>query len=801
MRVFRLLATFAVLGMARAGASAGEPMLPVTTPPIIYTINYSGRYFREPDYIERFRAAPPDLLHVGKAVPITHHWGPIRLFHGENQYTGGPGHTLSWENIALLSPEQLEARIATIRETLRRAHAIGIREIVPYISYHTLAGDHQTRRGFWNFYDHWDTYRRWAGPRPETDPFEWLVLDRQGKFVGGSCGGYSPDYYAPLHRYRACINHPDWAEWHRRLIRLVAEAGYDGCFVDNAHPDPCFCRHCKRLFRQFLAEHGDVPGVRRLTDGLEAEQLRLDAEDVPAERVRRWRLTRTRDHLGMLRETGREVTPGFTIFPNSGRIDDCLLVGAKCDRLMFESTFSPGILSADEPPETGDILIRVGDSVPTHGPPISHRYELYDPRTFMEMTAVLRLPSRVGALRGYPFLVEVQTVGASLRDGDAAEDFHLLLTGTTTGETVRLDLKPHGPIGGSGSSRKPTQPQVTLKVVWTLAERPKDDAYAVSFGYRYTDDSHPETRRRLRRDRLTRGQVCRSHLAELLFTQHMTARTIYLGYDARKHDNVQELALAEMAAFSGGGGFSGTGAPQAKYRRFFKAHPELLAGWTPTAPAAVLFAQWGPNPLATRRPHQGPTIHNELARSHRPFVGLVDSRLPEDDERLGRFRVLYLESPAYEMSEAQLAALRRYAAGPGRIVLQDKTVAINGTPAAEALGATAETWNADEIITTPVAPTDGRRASLRFALYRKEDRLALHAVNYNVCLLDKGRKILPVPPTPLRIPVPSDWQAARAVCSDPDAEPKTVPCSVSDGLARLTVPQMRLYKVILLERQ
>ena len=63
-----------------------QTMLPTTTPPIVYTINYSGDYFTTPDYIEQFKAAPPDLLHVGKATPITHLWGPIRLSQGENQW-------------------------------------------------------------------------------------------------------------------------------------------------------------------------------------------------------------------------------------------------------------------------------------------------------------------------------------------------------------------------------------------------------------------------------------------------------------------------------------------------------------------------------------------------------------------------------------------------------------------------------------------------------------------------------------------------------------------------------------------
>ena len=185
---------------------------------------------------------------MGKAVPISHLWGPMRLYAGENQWTGGPGHTLSWENIALITPEQLAERIENIRQTLRRYHALGIPEISPYISYHTLAGDHEKRLGFWKFYDQWDKYARWAGPSRRTIRFDWLVVDRKGKFVGGSCGGYSPDYYAPLHRYRACIHHPDWVQWHRRLVRMVAEVGYDGCFVDNTAPDDCYCRYCKAAF-------------------------------------------------------------------------------------------------------------------------------------------------------------------------------------------------------------------------------------------------------------------------------------------------------------------------------------------------------------------------------------------------------------------------------------------------------------------------------------------------------------------------------------------------------------------------
>ena len=95
----------------------------------------------------------------------------------------------------------------------------------------------------------------------------------------------------------------------------------------------------------------------------------------------------------------------------------------------------------------------------------------------------------------------------------------------------------------------------------------------------------------------------------------------------------------------------------------------------------------------------------------------------------------------------------------------------------------------------------GLRTNLRFALYRKGGRIALHAVNYNVCLLDPAKKVLEIEPTELRVPVPADWKAAQATCLDPDAKAATLPCAVADGSAHLTLPKTRIYKVVLLERK
>ncbi|MDO9543113.1 MAG: hypothetical protein Q7J98_12455, partial [Kiritimatiellia bacterium] len=106
--------------------------------PMTYVIDYSQKYLDDDANIEAFRKAPPDLMHVGKSVPILHNWGPVSLICGENQYTGGPGHTLSWEAIRLLTPAELEQRIKRLKMYTKKWHAIGVPRLVPYSSFHTI---------------------------------------------------------------------------------------------------------------------------------------------------------------------------------------------------------------------------------------------------------------------------------------------------------------------------------------------------------------------------------------------------------------------------------------------------------------------------------------------------------------------------------------------------------------------------------------------------------------------------------------------------------------------------------------
>ena len=647
------------------------PMVPTTASPIVYTFGYTDEYFTDAQYLDRFKAAPPDLLQIGKAVPITHLWGAARILAGENQYTGSPDNSLNLKNIALLTPQELEQRIANIRTTLARYHAIGVREITPYIALSAMAGDHEKRLGFWHFYDRWADYEKWAGPRPTRDPSDWLAVDREGTFLPGTVGGSSPYYFRPLHRYTVCINHPDWSDWLQRLIRMIADVGYDGCFIDNCGPAPCYCRYCKEQFRQWLADNRGQDWVAQHTAGLD-RAFALDSKQAPTELVRRWRVLRIAEQLGILRDVGRQVNPHFTIFPNSAD-QSRLAVGSRCDRLMFEDGAAPGVQCADA---------------------------------------------------------------------------------TTAADEAAADL-------------------------------------------------------------------CVSHMPQLLFAQHMNARSIfllnykaldvtdnnkwlreaavyYLNYKLEDSwDNIQELALAEMAAFSGGGGVASAGRPQATYRAFFKKHPALFSGWQATAPVAVLHAYWGFNPRS------GQAIHDRLAGSQRPFVPLIDASLPNQATALAGYAAIYLESDAYEMAPDQLLALREYA-NRGKVVLANKGVTINGRPAIELLGADhVAVWDPKQPLmpSAAVAPSDGIRKNVRFAMYQQPDRLAIHAVNYNVCLKDPAKKVLDVEATPLRIPLPAGWAGAVATCFDPSSAPKTVPCVVVDGVVQLTMPDLHIYKIVQLERK
>ena len=123
-----------LLALALAVVTAAHAAPPLSGRPFIYVIDYSDRWVTDPAATERLGPEPPDILHIGKAVPITHSWGPIPYMAGENQDTGGKGHTLNLESIRLLSPEELTAKIEQIEAAVQRLHDAGLTDVKVLVS-------------------------------------------------------------------------------------------------------------------------------------------------------------------------------------------------------------------------------------------------------------------------------------------------------------------------------------------------------------------------------------------------------------------------------------------------------------------------------------------------------------------------------------------------------------------------------------------------------------------------------------------------------------------------------------------
>ena len=779
--------------------------------PLLYYINYTDEYFTNERFAEQFRDAPPDLVHVGKAVPITHHWGPVPVMRGENQYTGGPGHTLNRAAIRLLSPEELEEKIQTIRAGVRRLHEAGVPCVVPYIAYQTIAGDHEKREGFWNFYDHWSAYERWLGPRPPEDPFQWLMRDAQGNFVPGLCGGYSPDYYAPLHRYRVCSNNPHWMNFLNALVRLIAQCGYDGVFVDNVIPGGDTCRYCQERFRAWLKKTLCPEELAKLCDGRPADELRVDDPQVPEELVRRFRIEVVRDDLLALRAAGREVNPKFVIFPNSGSAASCLPVSDGCDFYMWESVYTPGRASSGPLPSSRYVSVQVGEKA-AGGEQIVWPVSFHRPEISAELEGQLAFFGRAQVGREVAFTLSISRVGSSNRDDDAVRELALELRHAQTGERQMVAFAPQVAVGG-GAYRGARRPPVVLRATWAP---PAQGEWRIALRFRYNDLDHQDVAGDVPLALpLIRWGVYRTHINLLLFTLSAGAQMVFLDYDARRPgmEDALELWLAECAAFGNGAAPAALGAPLKKYHRFFKQNRALWDNVRPYAQLGVVYSFWGPNDIAAHRPSHVPAAADVLAAEHRLVTAISDRDLSAG--WLRGLCAVYLVAPRYELSSSALVALRRFARDGGTIVLGRATT-INGLPAARALGAARAPaalgkgrlalWEAGQPVLCgqALAGDSGLLAGLRFAAYRtasRPQRLLLHAVNYNVLLAEKPARATPVGPVEVSLPLPAGWAGARGVLFSPERErPAQLDVRVEHGVARFTLPKVRIYAVAELTR-
>ena len=532
--------------------------------PFIYVINYGDRWIHEPDRAGYFGDYPPDVLHIGKAVPVTQHWGPIPYMAGENQATGSVDGTLNREAIRLLSPDELEHKITAITAAVQRLHAAGIPRVMPYICFFTMAGDHENREGLWAFYDRWDEYSRWLGPRPPTDPTDWMWKDVAGNRIDPSYG-FSPPYYAPLHRYGACPNNPGWNRFSQAIVRLIAECGYDGVFVDNATVGHCGCRHCQEHFTSWLAEHFSEATIQRIC-GDDIGEISLENQALQPLRAR-FQVSVIRDRLAMLRDIGREINPDFRIFPNGGSFQRAIAVGDGCDFYMFESIHPSGLLMDSEPPLHPEALVTVADGAPVEM--ANMNYEVNHTELRVEVMAAISYPRISSPGQPVNVAVNVLRVGVSDTDDDYMQDLSLHFVHLESGERDSVMMTPQLTIGLETAAPGAQRPPVQLGGEWTPHHT---GAYAIDVVYRYTDLGHPAVADNiLVSDRLGLGNIYRVNLGGLAATYNSRSKMVGLSYTHTQSgwEAVQELAIAEGAAAGGRFAVESSGEPHNKYRRFF----------------------------------------------------------------------------------------------------------------------------------------------------------------------------------------------------------------------------------------
>jgi hypothetical protein len=158
-----------------------------------------------------------------------------------------------------------------------------------------LFGNHVTRTGFWNFYDHWKDYAAPTGPfdlglRP-PDPTTWLrkwydpnatsvcqyppsqwaskcsdfTTEELQNFAGLNFS-YSPKkpLYGSHYRYSVCLNTEGWSFFWKQIIQWIAKVGFRVAFFDNTLFQNCWNDECQNGYRAWLATRFTQAEIDRL---------------------------------------------------------------------------------------------------------------------------------------------------------------------------------------------------------------------------------------------------------------------------------------------------------------------------------------------------------------------------------------------------------------------------------------------------------------------------------------------------------------------------------------------------------
>ena len=325
---------FVLLGasFASGGAAAFNPVTRV--PPLHSFSGHFGanRFLDQTDEIVKaLTEAPPDILWMHPFADYNFRYGPIDGLGGEDSIP-----MFKDERTRRISPEEVAERSKMLRRMIDKLRAAGVRTIVPYTCLHTMAGDHEKRLGFWEFYDHWDEYRKIGlYEKPKTDPFEWNQQNPDGS-PRYSYAWKHHQFYPPMYRYCASCAHPDRIRWMQFIVENMGKLGINGIFSDNSRGLFDYGPFAREAFVKWIESRYPEPLRKELFGGMPA--MSEETGTLAAYETRRCWCELTRRYFQRLREVGEAVHKPFFIMPNGGGREGAYIEFAfpDVDQVMFE---------------------------------------------------------------------------------------------------------------------------------------------------------------------------------------------------------------------------------------------------------------------------------------------------------------------------------------------------------------------------------------------------------------------------------------------------------------------------------
>ncbi|NOZ21942.1 MAG: hypothetical protein GXP25_12740 [Planctomycetes bacterium] len=248
-----------------------------------------------PKYLKEIREYAPDVLMLGRAVPLDSAMGPI------SQLGGGDSRARDVKDIILLKPKELEERVKFLRRLNVVLHESGVKSVLPYTSAISLIGTPGKPTGFFAFYRHWRDYPG-LGQRPSPSPEEWFAMDKFDHPLPVS-DTIDPDYLRPMKRYAACAANPAWREWMQQVTRSCIDSGYDGVYVDHCIIIPCHCQHCSTRFHAYLSKkYGPAEFKKHFGKGIEKIRLSEEKETFAGVETMLFRQLMLKELLAAMRE-------------------------------------------------------------------------------------------------------------------------------------------------------------------------------------------------------------------------------------------------------------------------------------------------------------------------------------------------------------------------------------------------------------------------------------------------------------------------------------------------------------------